>query len=1264
MRKLIIIPFLFISLFIEAQNIGIWATHRHGYLTSKSKTTAFVDSLSVDYLKSLYASSKDSDYFQIWSNTTGTITTNQGWITLKKTTFNGNALHNSGGVYVVAAANGGAQRTAQVYIKTNDNLIKDTLTVIQTGTSYFTIPLTVSLPNTAGSGSLTVSSDVSFTSTSSQSWLSDNTTSGNSSVTSISYSYAANSGAQRTATITALPSGLSNQVCTFTQAGTSFVDTLTVDYLKSPYSVSGDNDYFQVWSNKSYTISCPAGWVTLSRTSGTGNALGAVNGVTCTASVNSGAQRSTYIHVNSTDGIKKDSILLTQSGVTYTLTVNPTTVNVGNGSGTTSITVNSTGVNWTGTVSGGSWLTGNTSGGTGATSVTLTYAANTTSSTRSATYTVTGSSITVTCVVTQAANSNTTANYYLSPTGSDINSGTISSPFYSLHKLASVISPGQTAYMRGGNYNYTLESQMDLTGLSGTSGNYITIQNYPGENPVVCPNSSSWNSTNFPYNLGIFMSNCNYIHLKGLEITGFSEWSSGGQEVGLAMEGNSNYNILEQIKYHDNGFPMFIAIQPTDNTAGHGTGNQLINCDFYRNNTPYTLYTGYAPWSSADGIDFYTNSGTVSYIRGCRAWDNSDDGFDCLGSQGLMIYDSCWSIHNGYQIGTNAYGAGGWGFKLGIDEAGIGVHNRTVINCLSVYNNVGGIGLNDVDNPLCWIYNNTVLYTNPYGQSSHPGYDFDFGAQITNVPHILKNNIGYGNSKGNVFYNDGDDVENHNSWDAGYTVSSSDFVNLDTTGIRGPRNSDGSLPCLNMGQIKNTSPLYTGGTDLGYGYGTKMGALTTQCGTTSFLTVQSNLSFVSSAGSNNMSISSNISGTFSSDQGWCKVTNPNTWTGNASIQVTVLANTGNTRYANIIVVGGGFTDTCRVTQSSASSSMTLLTYPYSGYTFLSDSLITNSGVTYTGFQVQTSNALDFENSYFNSQDVSINTGTAGGLINTWGASSPTSVTIKNNKIYFANTVEYALMIGTDGSESTGNYYQSPLISGNFISGPAPGCSVVTEGLLLAALSNATVKYNFMSNCPYGIATKSYGLSNSNGVIAYNLIKNSKYGLTVKGTSNTRIFNNTFYNDATVCSTSSFIQVLKYDYDAQPPSTNTTIENNIFYATNGNNVMITVEDYASLSGLVCDYNVYYNAGDTPQFSYVDSNGTAHGVYFSAWQALGFDTHSIIINPNLNSSLVPAAALNYGTTTSYNVGLDPSNAWNRSTPLTKNQGSTFQCGAFVK
>ena len=42
-------------------------------------------------------------------------------------------------------------------------------------------------------------------------------------------------------------------------------------------------------------------------------------------------------------------------------------------------------------------------------------------------------------------------------------------------------------------------------------------------------------------------------------------------------------------------------------------------------------------------------------------------------------------------------------------------------------------------------------------------------------------------------------------------------------------------------------------------------------------------------------------------------------------------------------------------------------------------------------------------------------------------------------------------------------------------------------------------------------------------------------------------------------------------------------------------------------------------------------------FSEWQALGYDTHSVVVNPNFKDfvSFVPAARLDYGTDLGVNM-----------------------------
>jgi len=84
------------------------------------------------------------------------------------------------------------------------------------------------------------------------------------------------------------------------------------------------------------------------------------------------------------------------------------------------------------------------------------------------------------------------ATYYVSPSGSDSNSGTISAPFLTLTKardtvrtrIATSMSGDVTVYLRGGVYRQT--STLALTSQdSGKSGFNVLWKAYPGERPVV-----------------------------------------------------------------------------------------------------------------------------------------------------------------------------------------------------------------------------------------------------------------------------------------------------------------------------------------------------------------------------------------------------------------------------------------------------------------------------------------------------------------------------------------------------------------------------------------------------------------------------------------------------------------------------------------------------------------------------------------------------------------------------------------------------------
>lgn len=72
------------------------------------------------------------------------------------------------------------------------------------------------------------------------------------------------------------------------------------------------------------------------------------------------------------------------------------------------------------------------------------------------------------------------AQLHVSPTGSDTNPGTEAQPFATLNKACSVVGPGQTILVRGGNYgNDYCHGQ-----AKGAVTSRISLRNYPNEKPV------------------------------------------------------------------------------------------------------------------------------------------------------------------------------------------------------------------------------------------------------------------------------------------------------------------------------------------------------------------------------------------------------------------------------------------------------------------------------------------------------------------------------------------------------------------------------------------------------------------------------------------------------------------------------------------------------------------------------------------------------------------------------------------------------------
>ena len=353
--------------------------------------------------------------------------------------------------------------------------------------------------------------------------------------------------------------------------------------------------------------------------------------------------------------------------------------------------------------------------------------------------------------------------YFVAPDGNDTTGdGSKTAPWATLNYAIARVTAGDTIYLRGGQYNWT--SRVNINN-AGTPEAYLYIWAYPGETPVL----------NFEGNPdeGIRLRGW-YVHLKGLVVQ-----RAGDNGIRI----NGSYNIIEQVVVRENGDSGL----QLDNGAAH---NLILNVDSYRN------YDAANHGENADGFAAKFGLGPGNVFRGCRAFENSDDGFDFWeAGEGVRVEDS-WSFDNGYNRWDDpSFEGDSNGFKLGHGE---GAH--VLIRNLAWGHRAHGFDVNGNQTGVT-LYNNTA-YRNL-------GRNFYFDEH--NSAHVLRNNLSVEGRE--LIYPEIDDA--YNNWNLGILPTSDDFLSLDTMGVRGPRQPDGSLPRLDLLRLAEGSRLIDAGIDVG-----------------------------------------------------------------------------------------------------------------------------------------------------------------------------------------------------------------------------------------------------------------------------------------------------------------------------------------------------------------------------------------------------------------------------------------------------------------
>ena len=381
--------------------------------------------------------------------------------------------------------------------------------------------------------------------------------------------------------------------------------------------------------------------------------------------------------------------------------------------------------------------------------------------------------------------------YYCDPSGDDYTAdGSESRPFYSLQKAADIVKPGDIIYMNAGVYRYA--SRINIGAIGEPNSGMIRLEGHGGRAVLDFEDQPIAEA-----NQGIRLTG-SYWHFYGIDIMNAGDNGlliernkpSGGSYPDIAAKTEEAHdNVIENcsfVRCADTGLQM-------KNLA---TYNRVINCDAYYNCDP--------DHGDADGFAVKISHGTGNYFYGCRAWQNSDDGWDqFIKKDGgfpddiTTTLDNCWAFENGFlEDGSQSKGNGN-GFKMGSDQG----RNNVVMNRCMTFDNLNK-GFDQNHNTGNMILNNCSGYsTKDTSGKSRFSYRLD-------EPVAVGHEIRLTNC---VAISDGISDRNKSAY-APYSVTGtvitsdlntlpSDYVSVNPEVMKGPRKEDGSLPDIDFMRI-------------------------------------------------------------------------------------------------------------------------------------------------------------------------------------------------------------------------------------------------------------------------------------------------------------------------------------------------------------------------------------------------------------------------------------------------------------------------------
>lgn len=365
------------------------------------------------------------------------------------------------------------------------------------------------------------------------------------------------------------------------------------------------------------------------------------------------------------------------------------------------------------------------------------------------------------------------ATYYVAPTGSDSAAGTLAAPYKSIQVAVDKVVAGDIIYLRGGTYALTKNIQIKK---SGTSSARITLAAYQTEIPVV--DGEALTGTPAPVGGSIASADRGVLHIENAAYWTFRGITFANGPYGVYAVGSNN-NVFSQLTTRQNyetGFQL----------QGASANNQILYLDSYENRDPRKN------GESADGLGIKEGSGTGNLVKGCRLWNNVDDGLDFWEFKSKITVVDTLAWGNGVnRWGFSDFQGDGNGFKLGGgDAADKGPADHEVRNCFAFSN--AAKGFTDNSQP-----GNFVLSRNTAWKNGDVGFKVDT-AVATLTGNLAAGNKGSTSNAAQVTLSSAQ-KQSGNSWQASAVWTDASFKSVDVGLVQGKRDaSSGKIAASNF----------------------------------------------------------------------------------------------------------------------------------------------------------------------------------------------------------------------------------------------------------------------------------------------------------------------------------------------------------------------------------------------------------------------------------------------------------------------------------